>query len=206
MLFPDDAVPPPPSTAPRGFQAGNGTRSLRSLRSHRSRRKRRRAEQTPLRGAASRGSECLTQRIEVIFLAVPIMKKSRFLRWMRVYQEPAPRTAGRRRLHVSPHHRIPVPLQIEKLKALTTYFGVWKPPPTNQRLAYIREELLPKIKWVGIAAGPRPPSSASSDRAAARASPRLGRPTRRAAVPSESLGTPAATLGATGAEQGGYQR
>lgn len=35
--------------------------------------------------------------------------------------------------------------QIEKLKALTTYFGVWKPPPTNHTLHYIQYELLPKI-------------------------------------------------------------
>ncbi|CAM9777928.1 unnamed protein product, partial [Discosporangium mesarthrocarpum] len=36
--------------------------------------------------------------------------------------------------------------QVEKLRALTKYFGVWKPPPTNLRLEYIQQELLPKIK------------------------------------------------------------
>lgn len=36
--------------------------------------------------------------------------------------------------------------QIEKLMALAQYYGVWKPPPTNQRLDYIQHELIPKIK------------------------------------------------------------
>lgn len=36
--------------------------------------------------------------------------------------------------------------QIEKLTTLTQYFGVWKPPPTNNRLDYVQHTFLPKIK------------------------------------------------------------
>ena len=36
--------------------------------------------------------------------------------------------------------------QIEKLTMLTQYYGVWKPPPTNNRLGYIQHAFLPKIK------------------------------------------------------------
>lgn len=40
---------------------------------------------------------------------------------------------------------LPHAFQMEKLKTLTTYFGVWRPPSTDQRLAYVREKLVPKI-------------------------------------------------------------
>lgn len=36
--------------------------------------------------------------------------------------------------------------QIEKLTALTQYYGVWKPPPTVHRLHHIKHTILPKIK------------------------------------------------------------
>eukprot|EP00953_Heterococcus_sp_UTEX-ZZ885_P027104 14588-Heterococcus_DN1.PRE.4 len=39
---------------------------------------------------------------------------------------------------------------IDKYKLITEYFGVWKPPPTNEHLEYIREELLPAISFDAV--------------------------------------------------------